>query len=447
MSAGSDCHPGSRAVRHFRFVVVILILWTLSTLAVRRYVGVGWFWPIRVASNSMVPALLGPHAEQSCPNCRELIVVDASEGIPPAATCFNCGTRQEPFRGATWQPGSRVVLDRWTARKAGPQRFEIVAFIEPGPDRRWLTKRVVGLPDETVEIVDGDILVNATCARKSASQFLNSALLVHAYRAVNRCADTSRLVPRWEHTGWEVTEGVWRWRPTSPWDRQAPGEELDWLDYRHRSSPTVVGNPKSRQQILDEYSYDPTESRPLHVVRDIACTVTASLKGRGPLAVELSTPAGRARLSLTDGQVPAVTLDGQAMGAKSMTVLKVDLQDRVRILFGYWDRQLIVRLGDLQEVSLVIDAGDLSPESILDAPQVSLAAGESGEMHLTELLVWRDVYYFADPDRGMASRFKLGPDQYALLGDNTWSSDDARISEDRGIVDREQILGIVTKIK
>ena len=59
--------------------------------------------------------------------------------------------------------GSWVVVNRraytWPRK---PQRFDVVRFEDPAQRGRWLIKRIVGLPDEEVALVDGQLHINGS---------------------------------------------------------------------------------------------------------------------------------------------------------------------------------------------------------------------------------------------------------------------------------------------
>jgi signal peptidase I len=58
------------------------------------------------------------------------------------------------------QHGQLVVIARWSYWFQSPDRGDIIVFRAPNSASRDLIKRVVGLPGERIEIVDGQVLVN-----------------------------------------------------------------------------------------------------------------------------------------------------------------------------------------------------------------------------------------------------------------------------------------------
>jgi signal peptidase I len=69
-------------------------------------------------------------------------------------------------------PFTRVHLAEW----GEPQRGEVVVFISPVRDERWV-KRVVGLPGDTVELRDNQLWINGAALSYSPAPAGTSALL------------------------------------------------------------------------------------------------------------------------------------------------------------------------------------------------------------------------------------------------------------------------------
>jgi len=70
------------------------------------------------------------------------------------------GRSMEP----TLRDGDRVVFEKVSSRWGGPVRFDVLVFKGPNDPDKVLIKRVVGLPDEMIEIRAGRLLVNGVHA-------------------------------------------------------------------------------------------------------------------------------------------------------------------------------------------------------------------------------------------------------------------------------------------
>ena len=71
----------------------------------------------------------------------------------------------QPFfvRGASMTPnfdnGQYLVIDEISYRFEGPERGEVVVFKYPLDPSQYYIKRIIGLPGETIEIKDGQVII------------------------------------------------------------------------------------------------------------------------------------------------------------------------------------------------------------------------------------------------------------------------------------------------
>jgi signal peptidase I len=66
------------------------------------------------------------------------------------------GSSMEP----TLRPGQRLVVDRSAFTIRLPRRWEVVVFRCPNRADELCVKRIVGLPGESVALIDGEVFVN-----------------------------------------------------------------------------------------------------------------------------------------------------------------------------------------------------------------------------------------------------------------------------------------------
>jgi signal peptidase I len=107
----------------------LVVGFLLAAILVDAFLVSGLLFPVRVTSESMAPALLGP----------------------------------ERVAGVD-RPGQRVLVDRATLAIRPLQRWEVVVFDCPAAPRDWCVKRVVGLPGERVEVRHGEIWIDGAMA-------------------------------------------------------------------------------------------------------------------------------------------------------------------------------------------------------------------------------------------------------------------------------------------
>lgn len=71
----------------------------------------------------------------------------------------------QPFyvRGASMEPNFHdnqyLIIDEITYRFSDPQRGDVIVIKDPSKYSEFLIKRIIGLPNETIEVRDGEVLI------------------------------------------------------------------------------------------------------------------------------------------------------------------------------------------------------------------------------------------------------------------------------------------------
>lgn len=61
---------------------------------------------------------------------------------------------------ATLQNGDNLIVDKITYRFKEPERYDIIVFPYRHAENTYYIKRIIGLPGETVQIIDGYVYIN-----------------------------------------------------------------------------------------------------------------------------------------------------------------------------------------------------------------------------------------------------------------------------------------------
>ena len=144
-----------------------------------------------ISTGSMAPSLLGFHKRIVCPSCGYHFPFGIPVDIPGAAAdttgseslheglphrgalrCPNCG--QDAIDVRTFPPdyGDQLLVQKNAYEFRRPRRWEVVVLNGPVRPTPPFVKRIVGLPNEAVQIIDGDIYADGQICRKDLEQQL-----------------------------------------------------------------------------------------------------------------------------------------------------------------------------------------------------------------------------------------------------------------------------------
>ncbi|MBN1512652.1 MAG: hypothetical protein JXB13_11615 [Phycisphaerae bacterium] len=127
-----------------------------------------------IPTGSMAPTLYGKHGTMTCANCGWEYAYGLSEAkgtIEPTSTseCPNCGYANVTSRffdaedpPSHMESGDRILVLKWpfdVGGPLGPQPWQVVVFKNPRDGEENFIKRLIGLPGEVLEIIDGDVFV------------------------------------------------------------------------------------------------------------------------------------------------------------------------------------------------------------------------------------------------------------------------------------------------
>ena len=60
----------------------------------------------------------------------------------------------------TLQHGDNLIVDKISYRFREPKRYEIIVFPYAYKENTYYIKRIIGLPGETIQVIDGQVYIN-----------------------------------------------------------------------------------------------------------------------------------------------------------------------------------------------------------------------------------------------------------------------------------------------
>jgi signal peptidase I len=454
-----------------------------------------------IPTGSMAPTLQGRHKDIVCPQCGYEYRTGASEEVDrdssapktncrmKSATCPMCRYTvdvddpkdRDEFPSYN---GDRIIVNKFAYDIFEPQRWDVVVFKYPENAKENYIKRLIGLPNERIQLEHGDVYTapldskDFQIARKSPEKLRSIMQPVYDNDYVLPRLIQAGMPPRWQPWAAPTTSSPWKTSEdfkSFQTDGSTPGRA--WLRYEHiLPSDTIwddviAGKPfrvPAPGLIRDFYAYndgdfpDRCDSRgPEPVwVGDIAveCTLTAKnaagdltlelVKGGRQFQCHIDLATGEAKLSIS-GKADFTPTASTAVRGPGTYTLRFSNVDEQLLL---WVNDTLVEFNapttypSLNNYEAVQSRPVPGSEEPTDLSPVGIAAEGDTAVEISHLKIRRDVYYLSRDDnayRGgpIRSSIDLQADQFFMLGDNSPKSSDGRFWPSQNYVDRRLLIG------
>ncbi len=414
-----------------------------------------------IPTGSMAPTLLGEHVNIVCPQCGYHFNVNSP--IPPGASQALCPMCHFPIsmKGLSVSAGDRILVHKFLYTISEPRRWDVVVFKNPYDPRINYIKRLVGLPNESLWVIDGNLFVKSQTnnadwhiARKSDRPRVQRDVwqpIYHSqYIPLDRgSSGIDRVEHEW-HVPWRAVKGNWSLAQRRSYEHLGGGHGEIAFDFpaAHVGPHWYAYNQFERRE-ADKVDHEPIE--------DVRIAASVQPSGSGA-SVKFHTTARLDSLPQEDavsrltGSIDAtgkVTLEasrldgGQSrqLGTAQVTPLAAGVSRHVEL--WYVDQQASLWIDDQRVIVANFDIDIATATGRAPAPQypeISIEVdGPSVTLHGVE--VDRDIYYssvqYGNPTnhgqgvfvRNRASEsppVNLESDQFFCMGDNSPLSHDSR---------------------
>lgn len=378
--------------------------------------------PFGVPTGSMADTLLGNHREVSCPRCGFPVVLgepgEHDHATLADATCPNCGQRRINLNNSPEIPGDRLLVDKNVFQLRKPRRWEVCVFRCPVDDSKPYVKRVVGLPGEAVQLLHGDVYANGELQRKTLKQCRECWVLAF---------DQSHAPAVGWGSRWQI-ETLGSNKPAVDAGANVLANDMIVMNAETEALGLTYRNWNLDTQMEDSFTdwlaYNGTAwSRGRQDIHDFAmCFDLEVTKGTGSFACRLFDGLDSVSVEFPIGGKATFGRDG---GDRITTEFTVQAGQFYRVEFSFFDRRMCLAI----DGRVIPPALDLAAESLDNRKAVSRPVqfgAVQANVTIRNFKLYRDVHLRNDATYGTHKAYKLAPDQYFVLGDNSNNSKDSR---------------------
>ena len=350
----------------------------------------------------------------------------------PSSRCPRCSRNLMTAEAMPVANGDRILVLKCIYQFIEPKRWDVIVFKNPPEPAINYIKRLIGLPGEKIQIIDGDIYIDDKIARKPAK--IQKELWMPVYDN-----DYQPVRPREDSFNGHIWKQPFRNVPNSKWDTE------------DSSSPTVfrLDNPGINSIVYDTsigndfkatYAYDDIDTySSMPICSDLMVRLdcrAADSQGRIGIALSKYETTYRAEVYLWSSTM-VVTKHETGKEPEELCGLSIRgtrLNEETHVKFANVDHQLIFEYGGTKWThDLGRDLEDAGPIREDIEPRVEIFG--SGRLTLSHITIFRDIHYteprFSSRSGGTRATkddpFILEEDQFFVLGDNSPNSEDGRL--------------------
>jgi signal peptidase I len=413
----------------------------------------------QIPTGSMAETLRGAHYHLRCLQCGYAFDVGSESTGYVHPRCPNCDYRQPPQAAGELKNGDRIFVLKSIYQFFKPKRWDVVVFKNPTNPKDSYIKRLVALPRETVQLINGDIFVDGKIARKPANVqkelwmpvFLQDYPRLRVAQHLNTAFAQEQDA---QNSPWPMP---FQNEPNSAWRLEDAGFTLDDTPQQRH---TLIYTSNDPYDFRATYAYNDNSDSDKPIVSDLMLGFYAKnndTQGYIGASLEKYGVHYSGRVEFRGAMVLSKTADGITTDLRTpMLIGPVPPEHFEKFEFACVDQLLVLRWGQRRVAyDLSADPAFIPQQAAREKPpQVKIFA--AGPIQIRHIGLFRDIFYLGKEGYSLRatseSPFTLQDDQFFVCGDNANNSLDARLwmtegignngrTYDAGIVPRDYMMG------
>ena len=269
--------------------------------------------------------------------------------------------------------------------------------------RKNYIKRLIGLPEEKLQIVNGDIYVNDKIMRKPEK--VQDSLWVPIFDS--NYPAKQEIVENWEVQGdnWDISKDRLHLK------KPDGIEQKSYITFKR----AITDNSVYNSEITDVVSAD--------VLLAFDVTATGNSGGISILLEENGKSYEVFVRSREEKSESYIKISGSIVASNSDAFIEPG--NECRIEFSNADNEIILKLNDSVIFSHTYDTDLSSLDGYTKSCKLRFG-GINTDAVFEDILISRDVYYSETGEWGVYDPVEIGEKQYFFLGDNSRNSNDSR---------------------
>ncbi len=406
----------------------------------------------RIPTGSMADTLKGAHFRLRCQQCgyeynygfipeRHNMPPDSIPRVPIRpfySRCPSCGYYQPTGGPMHVANGDRILVLKCVYQFFEPKRWDTIVFKNPTEPSINYIKRLVGCPEEKIEIIDGDIYIDGEISRKppKVQEELWMPVYDNDYQPV-RPQEGLFNGHAWQQPFKNFKNSEWvldnKDKPT-----------LFYLDSSDDQIHSFFYDTSAGNDFRATYAYDDIEGyNGMPYCSDLMVRFYANAeKPQGHIGITMSKYKNdyRAKVDFAGEMAITKTSEGKETILNSKLIETVAINKPTLVKFANVDHKLIFQFGGNK---IIHDLGrgpdDAGPRKTDIQPQVKVFG--SGKLTLLHIAIFRDIHYTAKKYAGSneigrateGNPFTLKKNEFFVLGDNSPNSEDSRWWSNAGV--------------